>query len=213
MLRPILQFHINFANIPYVHIQQSLHFLNNHTCNMTCTEGSNINLLWIGWCHDVPQCFSEKLKNFGAAAETAGPDSTWNHFVAWAAKTAKMFETLQKYSKNWENMCFAIEILKTNFVKTLLNLAKSLDFHNILQNSSALALPVKGECTPPTGSANCGKYAKCNAFCLLFAIPLQGGFAAKFTVSNYTTVTTGKQIVVHLEQMVVHHCLPHSPPT
>ena len=47
MLRAISQFHINFAIISHVRsnstFSQSLHFRNNHTCNMICTEGSNIN--------------------------------------------------------------------------------------------------------------------------------------------------------------------------
>ena len=48
MLRAISQFHIIFADIPHVRnkstFSPTLHFRNNHTCNMIYTEGSKINL-------------------------------------------------------------------------------------------------------------------------------------------------------------------------
>ena len=47
--------------------------------------------------------FSREIENFGAAAEQAGLGSTWNHSVAWAAKTEETCEKLRKF------VCFAIE--------------------------------------------------------------------------------------------------------
>ena len=95
-----------------------------------------INLQWIGWCsRHCPPCFPEKLKNFGAAAEKAGPGQ---HIESLGCENC---DNVRKIAKK---CVFHSRSSKKNFAKTLLKLYEEL---RLLQYFAKF-LPVVGVNAP-----------------------------------------------------------------
>ena len=117
--------------------------------------------LTIDWM--MSQMLYREMENFGAAAEKVGPGQ---HMESLGCKNCETCKNVRKC------VCFAAEPPWKTFQKPCKNLAKSLNFCDILQNSSVFTLIVVGENAPlwRVVQKNCGKSAKHNAFRLFFDV-------------------------------------------